>query len=132
MTKSGQIVTLTVAKKAALFHGLSALLEPSPETEQAVVPHRRPASQQNHQPRPKSDGLALQQGYQPSHGPSYPKQEKVSHPRSNQPRPLAQQHNNRKDRPITKSTTQLSMSFYVYCYLLLPGYTSIHSLCLRD
>lgn len=119
MTKSGQIVTLTVAKKAALFHGLSALLEPSPETEQAAVPHRRPVSHQNHQPRPKSDGFALHQGYQPTQSPSYPKQEKVSHPRSNQPRPLAQQHNNRKDRPINKSTTQLSMSFTMFvviCY----------------
>nr|XP_039267288.1 afadin-like isoform X1 [Styela clava] len=111
MTRTGQIVTLTVAKKAALFHGLSPLLDPSPQQERALVTHRRPGGHQQHHPRPKSDGFALhQQGYQQDNEPPYANVETRTHPTkpmSSQQRP-ASHYPNRRKSPINKSTSQLN------------------------
>lgn len=118
MTKTGQMVTLTVAKQAVHYHGLGPLLSPSPQ-DQSKVTHRRPGS--SNQARPKSEGYALQQqGYQPKQIPPASYADRRQPPINDKTKPLALYQNKRKS-PINKSTPQLSMYL---CVRLLPSLNS--------
>jgi afadin len=80
MTKTGQTVTLRVAKQGAIYHGLATLLsQPSPVLARAAANQRQVPPPNKNQPRPWSENVE-------------PHFQDPEYPRNMQPRPINMQH----------------------------------------
>lgn len=111
MVKTGQTVTLTVAKQGAVFHRLATLLaQPTPPQQRA---NQRPGLP--YQTRPKSDGYALSQAQDPNWqaGENPQPAKSTQNINYNENNSRTKTSYNQRDRALHQSSPRLSMCFYV-------------------